>query len=327
VLFNVPALNSGASGQATITLRLNDPLSAGPAFLTNTARLTAQGIPSATLAQDVDFVGTLPDLNLTVAYTPTLLAPNKRMTYTLQYSNTGRMEALNAAITVTLTPSMSYMNGGWTPLGGNVYSYPVGTLPAGTGGPTVTLVISYANQPQIGAPEIDLPFRISTPTRDGNDATPVNNLTYAAIGVPDLIVTQFTVEPRIPQANRPVTFTITVKNQGNGMAWNPNNQGGTWVDVFIAPVDSYPWQRYSEKNIFAQVPPLASGVERPIVIRYSQGFSEQELSQIQAFYAKVDNHSENPYGLVPEADEFNNVQVFTPRPYRIYIPLVLRNQK
>jgi hypothetical protein len=162
--------------------------------------------------------------------------------------------------------------------------------------------------------------------------------------VPDLIVTDFTVEPFPLQADVPVTFTILLENQGAGMAWNPDNETGFYVDVFTAPVASYPWERNSEKDIYDIVLPLGPGLQHTLVItltgpwadpRERIQFSEQEVEEIDMFYVKVDNFAEpmfdeegrfigwtRLYGIVPEYNEMNNL--FNPWSYYAYLPLVFR---
>jgi hypothetical protein len=146
------------------------------------------------------------------------------------------------------------------------------------------------------------------------------------------------------RADQPVTFTVVIENQGTGMAWNPDNQAGFYLDVFIAPVPSYPWEGYTEKDIFARVPPLAAGEKRTIVITqtgtYSQPirFTEQEITtQIQGFYVKVDNFAQpiyegnrligwtRLYGIVPESNEMNNLgQPIALGLQRLYLPFIAR---
>ena len=109
---------------------------------------------------------------------------------------------------------------------------------------------------------------------------------------------------------------------------------GSAVDIFIAPVASYPWERYSEKDIWAFFPAIAPGAQETVVITLTGTskqlvqFDEQEIKEeIQEFYAKVDNFNVHPYGLVPEYNEMNNIMgPVSPYPdsSRICLPLVLK---
>jgi hypothetical protein len=183
------------------------------------------------------------------------------------------------------------------------------------------LDVEHPSLPQPIAPEFNTPFTISSVGTE--DADPADNTAYAFVGVPDLVVTGFTVEPFPPQPDEPVTFTIVVKNQGTGMAWNPDNQGGFYVDVYKAPVASYPYDR--DGDIYAAPPVLAADETYTFTITHLEGFNAESLRQIQAFYVKVDNYHRSSYGLVPESDEMNNLgEPIILRPYRIYLPLIAK---
>ncbi len=81
------------------------------------------------------------------------------------------------------------------------------------------------------------------------------------------------------------------------------------MDVLVAPVVSYPFDRYSEKDIYADVPSLASGQTYTVILAYPSGFTQWEIEhEIKGFFLKVDNYHLPLYGLVPERDEMNNVE-------------------
>jgi hypothetical protein len=123
------------------------------------------------------------------------------------------------------------------------------------------------------------------------------------------------------QANVPITFTIVVKNQGTGMAWNPESEGGCWIDLFTAPIGSYPSQGYG--IAYAGIPPLAPGKQHTAIINHT--FTEQEILEITGFYVRADNEkAEYPYGLVPESDEMNNIGGPIQPLNLVYLPLVGR---
>jgi hypothetical protein len=122
-----------------------------------------------------------------------------------------------------------------------------------------------------------------------------------------------------------------LKNQGTGPALNPENLSGSALDVFIRPVTSCPFERYSEKNIWDYHPVIGPGVEYTMVLtltgpypepRERIRFSQAEIDDIQAFYVKVDNFGENDYGLIPESNEMNNV---FPRVRYLFLPMVLKD--
>jgi hypothetical protein len=198
---------------------------------------------------------------------------------------------------------------------------------------TVTFIVRHPSQPQVSAPEFNTPFTIAGAGGTGWDAHSSDNSAVVTIGVPDLVVVDFTFEPNSLRANVPVTFTVVLRNQGTGRALNPDLQGrpaGSTVDIFIAPVPSYPWERYSEKDMWAYDRPLPPGEQETLVIKHfgSTGepitFTEQEIGEIQAFCVRADSHHLYPYGLVPESDEWNNVECIDPWSYYIYLPMALK---
>jgi uncharacterized repeat protein (TIGR01451 family) len=318
VTFRIPALIAPTSGQAQVVVQIDDPLPSGADSVTNRVTMTHSSLSTPIVEQDVNVIGTLPDLAVSTTHKPSLFSPGRLMTYTVAYGNTGRMHAEDVVITTTLPLSTTYEGSGWSSTDGQTYTYAVGDLPAGDTGITTTFTVRHPPG-LIGAPEFDTSFTIAGTGNGGGDAVPGDNSVEAYIGVPDLVVVDFTVTPMPLQAGTPATFTIVIENQGTGMAWNPDNEGGFWVDLFIAPVESYPSQDYGVA--FTGVDPLAPGQQTTCVITHT--FTAQQITDITAFYVRVDNEwAELPYGLVPESDEMNNlggpVQPFN----YIYLPLV-----
>ncbi len=176
------------------------------------------------------------------------------------------------------------------------------------------------------------PFTIAA--REGvGDANPADNTTSVTIGVPDLVVTGFSVEPWPLVADEPVTFTVTLKNQGTAPAWIPESPWwASYLDVFVAHVTSCPWERDSEKSIWDYLPVLDPGEEHTMVItltRFRDGtpkgpitFTQEEIDGILGFYVKLDNSADNHYGLIPESNEMNNV---FPRVRYLFLPMVLKD--
>ena len=337
VIFHIPVITAPTSGQAQLVVQVDDPLPAGADFVTNTARMTAPCLAEPIDVQDVDHIGTLPDLIVTAVHAPSLFSPGQLMTYTVTYSNAGRMDAEDVTIMTILPVSTTYEGYGWSSSDGQTYTYQAGNLPAGSPDYTIVFTVKHEDAERIGAAEFNTPFTIAETRHGGGDANSDDNTAYVYIGVPDLAVLDFTVVPSSPEANKPVTFTITLTNQGTGMAWNPDTHGGFWVDIFIAPVASYPFERFGEA--FGGSPPIAPGTIHSMTIIHS-GFTEQEIQDIEEFYVKADNHADpvyedgrfirwtRLYGLVPEYNEMNNlgepITLNDPFQY-IYLPLIMRN--
>ena len=281
-------------------------------------------------------VRTLPDLYIQrfgLGHQPVLFSPGKQMDYIVTYGNTAYEDAQDVVITTTLPPGTSYKDTRyhWQPAGDGVYTYWVDTLDARSTGHVISFTVTYTDVPCQGVQGSTTPFTIAA--RDVGDANPADNTTAITVTVPDLVVTGFTVDPWPLVAYHPVTFTVTLKNQGTGRALNPNvgPGSGSALDVFIRPVVSCPFERYSEKNIWDYHPELGPGAEYTMVLtltgpyptpRERIMFTQEEINDIQAFYIKVDNHAENDYGLIPESNEMNNV---LPRVRYLFLPMVLKD--
>jgi len=336
IVFTIPTLTAQTSGQSQVVVQVIDTLPAYAMYVINHTWLTAPCLPAFLHVEDVDPIGSRPDLSILAEHTPSLFAPDQAMTYTLVYSNAGHMDADAVIITTTL-PTDTVFSGAnaWYSLTERVYAYDVGELPAGAGN-EITFAVHYTRLVEIGLPS----FRVSFHIQGGReDALPTDNIAHLFIGVPDLVVTDFAVEPLPLRPDTPLTFTVVLENQGTGMAWNPSVQGGFWLDIFTAPVVSYPFDRYSELGIYAGVPPLAPGATYTMLITqtgppYSERIvlSAQELESLEGFYVKVDNFDNAPYGygLVPEENEWNNLGPAISRQaglYMIYLPLIARQER
>jgi uncharacterized repeat protein (TIGR01451 family) len=345
VVFQIPVVVAKTNAQAQLVVRVQDPLPAGALYAINNARMTAPSLATPIDVQDTDHILTKPDLHVEVDYAPPLYSPGKLMTYTINYGNLGQhMHTADVIITTILPTDTVYVGHGWESSDGQTYTYEAGNLLAGSTGHTVQFTVRHVDQPQVGAPQYETPFSIAESGGGVGDAYPADNTDIATIGVPDLVVSSFTVEPLDPDPlppGVPVTFTIVVKNQGTGWAYNPDNTGGFYVDVFTDSVPSYPWQRNSDIDVFAVSDKLAPGAQTTVVLTHP-GFSEEQIrAQIKAFYVKVDNYAEpvedefgridhwtRLYGIVPEYDEMNNLAgpVYLGLQHT-YLPIVLKNAR
>jgi uncharacterized repeat protein (TIGR01451 family) len=310
-----------------VILDVDDPLPAGAEEVINQAQLMAPSLLAPIEVEDADDIATRPDLTLSEVHQPSLFSPGGLMTYTLTYGNAGHMHAQDVVITTTLPADTTYEGYGWTPSGQRGYTYTLGSLSAGDTDNTITLTLRYTDPVHINTSGFDIPFRITQLGSGSGDANPPDNNADAYVGVPDLVVVDFDVEPLPLDPDMPVTFTVRLRNQGTGWAYNPVNQSGFCVDVFGSTVASYGWDRYSDIDVWDYAPPLAPGAEHTLTLTRG-GLSVQELTQIEEFYVRVDNHEEHAYGLVPESNEMNNVAgPISPWLHTIYLPLVLRGQR
>jgi uncharacterized repeat protein (TIGR01451 family) len=252
---------------------------------------------------------------------PSLFSPNKQMAYVVTYGNAGYGDAQDVIITTTLPTGTTYAGYEWQRSGDGIYTYAIGPLPARSTGHAITFTVVHTDTPGVSALEFSTPFTIAARAGTGEDLNPDDNTVSIDIGVPDLTIEGLSIEPD-PASVQPgvlITFnvTVTLMNQGTGMAWNPDDAGGFFVDVFTASIPSYPFER--DGGFSAKVGAIAPGFKSPpsvITVPLTTPIDRDVV-----FYIKADNHERYPYGLVPEHDEMNNVMAWPPR---VFLPCVLR---
>jgi uncharacterized repeat protein (TIGR01451 family) len=318
----------GEGGVGEIIIHANVPFSlTDGTILTFTAQLEdAEGDFLERTAQTT--VHSLPDLYIEKVgkgHEPGLFSPGGQMAYILTYGNAGYGDAEDVIITTTLPTGTTYVDlgYGWQPSGDEIYTHAVYSLLARSMGHTITFTVAHTGTPAISAPEFNTPFTIAAHAGAGDELNLDDNTTSVYVGVPDLLINDLSVEPgpASVQTNVPVTFTftITLMNQGTGTACDPDGMGSFFVDVFTAPVVSYPYQ--CSGVISKPCNPIGADCQPdPLII--TQVINPSGHSPV--FYVKVDNHCSHLYGLVPEFNEMNNVAVWPPR---VLLPIVLRNYR
>jgi uncharacterized repeat protein (TIGR01451 family) len=324
--WNVDTISGGA-GYGETVIRVDVPFSLpNGTILEFTAQLKdAEGDFLECATQTT--VRTLPDLTIAKmgqGHVPSLFSPNKQMAYIVTYGNAGYGDAQDVIITATLPTGTTYGGYEWQPSGDGVYTYAIGPLPARSTGHTITFTVMHPDTPGVSALEFSTPFAIAARAGTGEDLNPDDNMISIDIGVPDLTIEGLSIEPD-PASVQPgvlITFTVTVTlmNQGTGMAWNPDDASGFFVDVFTASIPSYPFDRDGEFS--AKVGAIAPGFKSPpsvITVPLTTPINRDVV-----FYIKVDNHERYPYGLVPEHDEMNNVIAWPPR---VFLPCVLKRYR
>ncbi len=338
--FTLGVVNAGASAVVTLGVRLNSTLPAGLRAITNTARIqtaTPGDPPSGNLDQDVDRISTAPALALRVDFDSRTPYPTKIVTYTVTYSNTSAMDTTGVVISVTKSPYVAYLSGGWSFAGGQTYTRAIGSLAAGVSG-----VVSYVvGLPFPYPPEMGAFVNRFVIYDNGPGGLPVaTRASTATLGVPDLVVESVALSPAVVTAGVKFTTTIVIRNEGTGRACNPKAAGcGKFtVDVFVDPAEpppSFSFSAYGDKDTV--VGSLDPGMAATVVItnlRFTAGDST-------ILYFKVDNWDCNDgaqaclpasaqHGLVPESDENNNV--FGPLNaanvliHKVYAPVILKSR-
>ena len=341
--FSIGTVIAGASSNVLLTASVNSTLPPGMRAITTTA-----GIKTTTPGDDagdnsvyhVDSVSTMPALALSVSYDSVTPYETKTITYTLHYTNTSAMDTTGVVITVTRSPYVTVLSGGWLTNDTDQY-ISVGDLPA-FGHGLVTYVISL---PVIFSPDMTSFVNQFSVQDAGPGGLPIASADVTAtIGIPDLVIDAVSLSPGTIIAGQKFTATIIVRNQGTGRACNPQStscvtgnpptQGGTYLDAFVSP----PVPPSSYGYIFSGfsdgiVNPLGPGLTETVIIT---GLSFT-TNQVPVLYFKIDNYEcyKNPAacspsnglrGLVPENNEYNNVSgpILIPQ-FQIYLPLIRKS--
>jgi len=159
------------------------------------------------------------DLALDVGSTPTVVAgENLTVTYTVY--NAGPSDAENVVITATFPTEVTSAPGwstpaGWTAVGGNTYTYSVGTLAAGG-----STVITVSDLPTISDIEqgtsIEFPGEVDATTADPNADNNVDDADTSVIGEADLGLVKS--GPASVVAGETIAYTLVITNDGPSTA-------------------------------------------------------------------------------------------------------------
>jgi hypothetical protein len=279
--------------------------------------------------------------------------------YTIAYTNVNEagLRLTNVVITDTFSPPPPSaepvgVTGVWEQVETNVFTYFVGDLDAGESGsvqfslqlsdtiPAAVWVIS--NTVEIGH-EID-EFAFETDIRN-NTSTDIDVLRG-----PDLVVTNLEILPADPVAGKPISFMVTVLNQGKDDTLNAAGQGWFIVELYLKgssftpagpPVDVFDhyggyWpdiSRSPERMSYTCVlGGLAAGNKAtcPFDITDIEDADDYEV-YVQADVS-FDTFIEEPwghdYGLVQEAVESNNIYshgVVQVEERGTYLPIIIGN--
>jgi hypothetical protein len=154
-----------------------------------------------------------------------------------------------------------------------------------------------------------------------------SNVVESYVGVPDLVVEDMWLDPPDAGGGQPVTISVRIANRGTGMAWNPENGGGFYTDVYLGrslDLLSCGFPGYGDVEPLICNIPIPPDEARTFSRYYPDGLP---LNGQQLLYVRADVHEANPYGLVPESNECNNVfpDLDQDKFSRQYLPLLSRN--
>ncbi|MFN3762457.1 MAG: hypothetical protein ACK4WK_04550, partial [Anaerolineae bacterium] len=284
--------------------------------------------------------------------------PGDTLDYTVFFTNASPITIENVILTATLEPAdyLSASGAGWTEVGGGVYTYFVGPLAPNQAG----------SAPLQASISPDIPDRFWTVTatveigyETAEEVVEENlqNNTDRDVDVlrgPDLVVTGITWEPAQPVAGRPITFSVTVKNQGVEAVtrrWDGSGQGEHWLFILELYAKGTGLSATPPADVFDHIggycADTACSTTRYEFLGWPTGLQVAEERTVPFvvtlpegtyhLYAQADvTWPGNPpwgqsFGLIREAVEDNNIyaggSVSVQKPIRyVYLPLVLRNR-
>ena len=205
-------------GSVPFIVRVDSPFPAGVNVVTNTATIWP-GNMSAT--DTTPITGTV-DLQVSKNHVgvPVPVSAGSRITFTINYLNTGTKGASGVLLTETLPANTTYAGGNWTLVSG-VYVKAIGPLAVNTPGQTQFIVTVNPTLP-IGVNSIVNTIIIDDDHTNGADLTPSNNQatdTVPVNAVPDLVVVKsdggVTASP-----SDTINYTIFFSNTGSRPATN-----------------------------------------------------------------------------------------------------------
>ena len=225
----------GANGTVTLTkttvtngeddvflLVVTPSANTGGQDITNTATVTSTTTDLVAANNTATATTTVAGVDLTLTKTDNLTSttPNSTLTYALNYSNAGFVDATGVVLTETLPTGTHFVAGdnpGWTQVGAtNQYTYAVGTVAIGGTGSVNFVVHTNAAAPA-GLETIDNSASIGDDSTHGTDINPTNNSTTDSDtlnAAPDLSVT-ISDAPTTAVRGGSVVYTLTYSNVGN----------------------------------------------------------------------------------------------------------------
>ncbi|UFN45121.1 DUF11 domain-containing protein [Nocardioides okcheonensis] len=192
--------------------------------LTNTARISSDTIDTDAANNESTVTTAVTadaDVSITKTVSPATPVPGRPVTWTVTVRNDGPSTARNVVVRDDVDDTVTGLTAGTgsTPnpcsvATGNDVTCALGDLGPGT---TVTITLT-AGLPAGATGRLDNTATVSSPT----DTTPGNNTATATstpVGQADVSITK-TVTPATPVPGRPVTWTVTVRNDGPSTARN-----------------------------------------------------------------------------------------------------------
>jgi uncharacterized repeat protein (TIGR01451 family) len=182
---SVGTLIPSASGLATFTVTVSNPVPAGLTQISNMASIADDGTngsdanPANNSASDTTPVTAQPDLVLTKSDGGATATPGGVISYTLTYFNNGNQGATGVVLTETVPANTTFTGSGWTCApnnnAGSTCTRAVGALAGGGANGSATFAVTVTNPLPLGVTQISNSASITDDGANGTDPTPANN--------------------------------------------------------------------------------------------------------------------------------------------------------
>ncbi len=235
------SLGAGVDGTITITVevKVGTP---DETLLRNLGTLDfsdANGNPYPRLRDYADVDVTAPVMEFSKTADVATADPDDEITYTLTYKNIGTGVATNVKITDTIPGDVVFVSStpNYTSVSGNTYTWDIGTLNPGDSG-TITIVVRV----EVGTPDETLLRNFATLDYSDANENPYEQMKdYADVDVTAPVM-EFskTADVTTADPDDEITYTITYKNTGTGVATNVKITDTIPGDVvFISSTPNY----------------------------------------------------------------------------------------
>jgi uncharacterized repeat protein (TIGR01451 family) len=160
--------------------------------------------------------------------------------------------------------------------------------------------------------------------------------------LPDLVIADMWIEPPMLQPGRPITISVVVRNQGysSTVIWSDPSSSWFWVEVYAKgsgfvpagpPVDVFDhaggsagerWEYVTSSMGLA--PQQEETLHYTIVLTDTSAYSL--YAQVDVSWAGYDPPYGQPFGMIREMDETNNIYEFGALEpgHPVFLPLILR---
>ena len=297
------------------------------------------------------------DLQVTKSDGTTSVDEGDLLRYTIAYTNVNDADVTLTGVVITdtfwpLPPWATPLVGGdWTLVGSNVYTHYVGDLGPGASG-TVQFSLQLSDtipaEVWVISNTVEVGYATNQPAFESD---PSNNQAtdLDVLRGPDLVPLpgSLKVSPADPVAGNPITFSVTIRNQGKSETLNASN-GAAWfivelylkgsnfepagppADVFDHVGGWYPDSSHSRERVSYMCVP--AGLSAGADWQCSFVITDVVDADNYAVYVQADvtfdylwNHD---YGMVLEAVETNNIASYgwvRIGGRAIYLPLIVKN--